>query len=225
MKNYKAKIVIAAVGVIGILIMEFLKMPSNYILLWILFIAILLFAFSPEIKRFFIGRRGVEFEHFEAQVNEAMVQYEKFKQTINPLLEASMAQMVGGIYMGRQPKTEVLIDYLPKIKSVIDDDHYTDETFVNLYNAVKSITLDEFATELNLIVVYGLNVNGNSEVLELIESGLKNDYSSNQYVDKDAIFVDFEGLRKISNKLSGSYKDRYDKKLKSLERFYTNYFN
>lgn len=203
-------------------------MPGNvlfaFVFCWTAFVLGVLFAFSPEIKRIIFKKDMVEFERYKQKVDKALVEYDEFKKTIYPLLEFSLGQLVGNRYMSSAPKTEVLLDYLPRVRRMIDEQNYKDSRILDLYEVVKSITLEQFATELNLIAVHGLQISGDSKVLDMIRTGLASDYSLHELVDKDEIWIDFDGLSQYEEKLSGSYKGRFHRKLESLRKFYNQYF-
>lgn len=200
-------------------------MPWWHWIFWTFLILFGAFLFLPEIKSIFVNKKGAGMERFEAKVDKALVEYDEFKQTIYPLVEYSLAQMVGGRYMSSPPKTEALLDYLPKIEKVIQSKYADNQTVQSMFIACKSIALEEFAKELNLIYVNGKNINGNSDILGLIHHGLLDDYSSDNYVDTDNIYVEFDKLKQRGNELSGSYKERYFKKLNNLKQYYNKYFN
>lgn len=115
------RIVIAIVGIIGVVILEMNRMPASYVWAWIVLIAILLFSFSPEIKRLFVGTNGVELEHFQEKfrrVNQALVEYDEFKKTILPLLKITMSEIAFNNYLGIPARPDDLIDFLNHIKNL-----------------------------------------------------------------------------------------------------------
>lgn len=199
--------------------MSYANIKWGWGIVWVLAVALLAFLWLPGIKSF-----TSKWFSLNDKVDKALVQYDEFKQTIYPLLEFTLGQLVGNRYMSSPPKTEVLLDFLPRVRRVIEQQNYNDLRTLDLYEAAKSITLEEFATEMNLIVINGLNLDGNTEVLELIHNGLSSDYSSSEYVYKDQISIEFDKLKKYEDKLSGSYKERFHKKMKELKMFYSQYF-
>lgn len=219
--NMKSKtIVLSFLTVAGILGMEWEQMEWQWGIVWLLAMALLFFIWLPEIRS--LTSKWIS---LNKKVDEVAVQYEDFRKTIYPLLEFTLGQLVGNRYMSAPPKTDVLLDFLPRVHKMIEKQEYNDLRTLNLYEAAKSITLEEFATELNLIVIYGLRINKNSKVLDLIHPGLTADYSSGEYVHKDEISVDFAALNQYEDKLPDKYKERFSKKMRSLKKFYNEYFN
>ena len=219
--NMKRKnIVLSCLTIVGILGMEWEQMDWQWGVVWLLAMALLFFIWLPEIKS--VTSKWVS---LNKKVDEVSVQYEEFRKTIYPLLEFSLGQLVGNRYMSAPPKADVLLDFLPRIHEIIEKQEYKDLRTLNLYEAAKSITLEEFAVELNLIVVHGLQLNGNSKVLDLIHTGLTSNYSSEEYVHKDEIRIDFVALNQYENRLPDGYKERFGKKMKELSKFYSEYFN
>ena len=213
-------IVLSFLTIAGIMGMEWEQMEWQWGIVWLIAMALLFFIWFPEIKS--LTSKWIS---LNKKVDEVSVQYDDFRETIYPLLEFSLGQLVGNRYMSAPPKTDVLLDFLPRIQKMIEKQEYKDLRTMSLYEVAKSITLEEFAAELNLIAVHGLQINGNSEILGMIHTGLLSDYSLDELIDKSKIWIDFDALEKYEKKLSGSYKERFSKKIKALRKFYDKYFD
>lgn len=213
------------VWLIGFTIMIYLKIDWRKVIIFTIGLLLIIIVESSSIRKIVMGKTGIELEKQQEKINQALVEYDEFKKTIFPILESSMSQITSGIFQGRPPKTDVLIDYLPRIKKVIDVSGFNNSVLSQLYEAAKCMTIDEYATELNLIAVHGLHNNGNTEVLKFVNAGIIGDYSSSNYVNKDKIFVSFNKLEDFGKRLpNGSYKERYNKKLEEFRKFYKEYF-
>ncbi|MHC5520049.1 hypothetical protein [Limosilactobacillus vaginalis] len=194
-------------------------MPASYIWAWIVLIAILLFAFSPEIKRFLIGKRGVEFEHFKEQVQKvdrALVEYDEFKKTIYPLLEITLGEISGIEHLGIRTKPELLIDYINRVEKIkkVQGENQLEP----LIKAAKSAVIYAYAAQLNVIT------EGKVFSSNCFNSGLTN-YASDTLVDRSKIYVDFQKLQSIGEQVSElDMKRLYFEILAKLKKYYNDNF-
>ena len=202
------------------------KVVISFIFCWTFFVLGILFIFSPEIKRIAFGKDKLEMERFREKVDKALVEYDEFKKTIYPLLEASMGQIVSVRYLQMPPKSSVMLSYIPLVEQVINKEHLTQPEIQELFQAVKAMTLYGFSVELGKIADKASDGKiKQTEVEELVNSALEGDYSKNVYVNQDDIYVDFKGLNEISKQLPSNVdKDRYDRRLKQLTNFYNKYY-
>lgn len=198
-------------------------MPWWHWIFWTFWAVFSIFLWLPEIKSIFIGKRGAGMERFEKKLDKALVEYDEFRQTIYPLLEASLAQIISVRYVEMPPKSSVMIDYVPRITKVLDKGGFDLMEARELLEAVKSMTLYGIGVELGIIASkYGVK---QTDVENCISSGLEDDYSKTQYVNTDEIGIDFDKLEEYSTGISNIVdRQRYEKKLDELRKFYAKYY-
>ncbi len=181
---------------------------------------------SQDIKRIVMNNKGVAIEKQQEKIDKALVEYDEFKNTIYPLLEASMAQIVSVRYLQMPPKSSVMISYVPLVERAIKAEKLDQPEIRELLKAIKAMTLYGFSVELGKIAdkSSGGKIEQTS-VESLIKTGLEEDYSKKVYVHTDEIDVDFAALDSIAQELPDNPdKHRYERRLKQLEDFYNQYY-
>lgn len=222
-KTIKARTIIAIIGIAGIVILEVNWMPASYVWAWVVLIIVLIFAFSPEIKRVLFGKKGLELEHFQEQVekvDKALVEYDEFKKTIYPLLKITLSEIAFQNYLGISAKPDDLIDFLNRIDRLplnLNDD----EEMRSLIKAVEVRTISSFNDQLAFIrEKNGLAMDADKYVTIKYPH-----FSDDTELTKDDVGVDFKGLEESSNKIKDlAERARYQRKIKQLKKFYKEKF-
>lgn len=206
MKDRVLKLVISVILVIGYILMVVCKVSIGYMIIGLLVIIFVSFLLVPEIKQI-----STKYFSLSKKVDEAMVQYKEFKETVYPILQIELANISSVGYMDAGPKSNELVEFLEKIKKIkINDDRIN-----NLIVVAKSQVLLAFKTELAYY---------NSKAKGFISTGLK-PYYSDDYIDKDSIFVDFKGLENLIDEIEDiKTKGKYQTKLHKLKQFYNENF-
>ncbi|WP_160943981.1 DNA-packaging protein [Ligilactobacillus salivarius] len=204
--NKTLKLLIAVITVVGYTLMVVNKVNIGYMIIGLLVIVLISFLLVPEIKQI-----STKYFSLSKKVNEAMVQYKEFKETVYPILQIELANISSVGYMDAGPKSNELVEFLEKIKKIkINDDRIN-----NLIVVAKSQVLLAFKTELAYY---------NSKAKGFISTGLK-PYYSDDYIDKDSIFVDFKGLENLIDEIEDiKTKGKYQTKLHKLKQFYNENF-
>ena len=136
MINKTLKLLIAVITVVGYTLMVVNKVNIGYMIIGLLVIVLISFLLVPEIKQI-----STKYFSLSKKVNEAMVQYKEFKETVYPILQIELANISSVGYMDAGPKSNKLVEFLEKIK--INDDRIN-----NLIVVAKSQVLLAFKTEL-----------------------------------------------------------------------------
>ena len=173
-----------------------------------------------------MNKKGAGMERFEAKVDKALVEYDEFKDTIYPLLEASMGQIVSVRYAQMPPKSSVMTSYVPLVEKAIKSEKIDQPEMKELLKAVKAMTLFGFGVELGIIARKATNNKIEQvQIEDCINSGIEDDYSKEKYVNDDEAYVDLDTLKSYAKQIpTGPYKRRYEEKLLSLEKFYKKYY-
>lgn len=228
--NTTFKIIILVIGILGYLFIGVKNMSPKvtvtFIFCWTIFILAALFVLSPEIKELVFKKDRLELKRYKQKVDKALVEYDEFKNTIYPLLEASMAQIVSVRYLQMPPKSSVMISYVPLVERAIRAEKLDQPEIRELLKAIKAMTLYGFSVELGKIAdkSSGGKIEQTS-VESVIKTGLEEDYSKKVYVHTDEIDVDFVALDSIAQELPDNPdKHRYERRLKQLEDFYNRYY-
>lgn len=202
--------------------MSFIHLNWGWGIVWVLAIALLAFLWLPGIKEF-----TSKWFSLNKKIDEVLVDYDEFKKTIYPLLEASMGQIVSVLYLQMPPKSSVMTSYVPLVEKAMRKENITQSEMVELLRAVKSMTLYGFSVELGAIASRASNRKIEQQTIEnKVHHGLENDYSKRNYVNEDEIAVDFDFLDKVATELpEGKDKIRYENRLKDFRNFYNRYFN
>ncbi len=190
----------------GYVVMVVNEVNIGYMIVGLLVIVFLAFLWMPEIQ-------GISTKYFSLskKIDEVMVQYEEFKETVYPLLELELANLASIGYMDAGPKSDKIVDFIERLKKL----KIVDDKMDGLVAAAKSQALRAFRDELK-------NFDARSE--KMISTGLTS-YSSDDYVIGDDIYVDFDGLKNLANDIEDiKTKIKYKKKLQELEEFYKNNF-
>ena len=139
MINKTLKLLIAVITVVGYTLMVVNKVNIGYMIIGLLVIVLISFLLVPEIKQI-----STKYFSLSKKVNEAMVQYKEFKETVYPILQIELANISSVGYMNAGPKSNELVEFLEKIKKIkINDDRIN-----NLIVVAKSQVLLAFKTEL-----------------------------------------------------------------------------
>lgn len=222
MKNNIVKAFIAAIALAGYscIFNGVTRMSASvtvtFIFCWTAFVLGVLFAFSPEIKRFVFRKDRLELERYKQKIDKALVEYDEFKETIYPLLEIVLGEIsnVGAFGIGANP--EILMDFTSRAEAIADKQ--SQRKLKPLIEASKSAVLHAFWVKLNKITNGGIPV-------AYIGTGLTT-YEKKHYVDPEKIFVDEDGLRKIGENISDLAKKRlFINTLNELMEYYNTTFN
>lgn len=202
MKDRVLKLVISVILVIGYILMVVYKVSIGYMIIGLLVIIFVSFLLVPEIKQI-----STKYFSLSKKVDEAMVQYEEFKETVYPILQLELANISSVGYMDAGPKSDELVEFIEKAEKI----NIGDDRINNLIAVARSQTLLAFKGEL---------AHYNSKAKEFISTGLK-PYYSDDYIDKDSIFVDFKGLENLIDEIKDiKTKGKYQTKLRKLKQFY-----
>lgn len=206
MKDRVLKLVISVILVIGYILMVVCKVSIGYMIIGLLVIIFVAFLLIPEIKQI-----STKYFSLSKKVDEAMVQYEEFKETVYPILQLELANISSVGYMDVGPKSDELVEFIKKARKI----NIGDDRINNLIAVARSQTLLAFKGELS---------HYNSKAKEFISTGLK-PYYSDDYIDKDSIFVDFKGLENLIDEIEDiKTKGKYQTKLHKLKQFYNENF-
>lgn len=226
MKKYIRKYKWQLIWVIGVIVMMFTHINWHYAAVITIGLVAFLIIDSPDIKKIVMNNKGVAIEKQQEKIDKALVEYDEFKNTIYPLLEASMAQIVSVRYLQMPPKSSVMISYVPLVEKAIKSEELDKPEIRELLKAIKAMTLYGFSVELGKIA--DKSSNGQIEqisVERLINTGLEEDYSKKVYVHTDEIDVNFDALNSIAKNLPDNPdKRRFENRLKQLKSFYKQYY-
>lgn len=223
MKNNKVKAFIAIIALAGYscIFNGVTRMSASvtvtFIFCWTAFVLGVLFAFSPEIKRFVFRKDRLELERYKHKVDKALVEYEEFKETIYPLLEIILGEIsnVRALNIGANP--EILMDFASRVEVIADKQSQQD--LKPLIEAAKSAVLHAFGVKLNIIT------SGSVPTDVYIGTGLTT-YEKKYHVEPEKIFIDEEGLRKIGENINNLAKKRlFTNTLNELMEYYNTTFN
>lgn len=190
----------------GYVVMVVNEVNIGYMIIGLLVIVFLAFLWIPEIQ-------GISTKYFSLskKIDEVMVQYEEFKETVYPLLELELANLASVGYMDAGPKSDKIVDFIERLKKL----KIVDSKMSELIMAAKSQALKAFQVELELLVP------GSKA---MIGTGLT-EYISDSYVITDDIYIDFEGLNWLAKNVNDiKVKTKYRHKISELEKFYKNNF-
>ena len=200
----RLSISIALLG--GYVVMVVNEVSIGYMIIGLLVIVFLVFLWIPEIK-------GISTKYFSLskKIDEVMVQYEEFKETVYPLLELELASLASVGYENVGPKSDKIVDFIERLKKL----KIVDDKMSELILAAKSQALQAFQVELGLLI---------PESKVMIGTG-RTKYISDDYVETDDIYIDFEGLSDLTKTIDNiKVKAKYKHKLQELEQFYKNNF-
>lgn len=205
MKYVGRKLVISMLLLLGYIAMVVYEVNIGYMIVGLVVIVLIAFLWIPEIK-------GVSTKYFSLskKIDEALVQYKEFKETVYPLLKLELANLASVGSFGSGPKSKEIVDFIERVEKL----KITDKNMVNLMKVAKSQALSAFQLELK-----GMN----PEAENFIGTGLNHDLDD--YVITDNIYVDFEGLHDLSDDFDDiKAKIKYKRKLQELEKFYNENF-
>lgn len=189
----------------GYVVMVVYEVNIGYMIVGLVVIGLIAFLWIPEIK-------GVSTKYFSLskKIDEALVQYKEFKETVYPLLKLELANLASVGSFGSGPKSKEIVDFIERVEKL----KITDKNMVNLMKVAKSQALSAFQLELK-----GMN----PEAENFIGTGL--DHDLDDYVITDNIYVDLEGLHNLSDGFDDiKTKIKYKRKLQELEEFYNENF-
>ena len=190
---------------LGYIAMVVYEVNIGYMIVGLVVIVLIAFLWIPEIK-------GVSTKYFSLskKIDEALVQYKEFKETIYPLLMLELANLASVGAFNSGPKSKEIVDFIERVEKL----KITDKNMTNLMKVAKSQALSAFQLELK-----GMN----PEAENFIGTGLNHDLDD--YVITDNIYVDFEGLHDLSDDFDDiKAKIKYKRKLQELEKFYNENF-
>ncbi len=190
---------------LGYITMVVYEVNIGYMIVGLVVIVLIAFLWIPEIK-------GVSTKYFSLskKIDEALVQYKEFKETIYPLLMLELANLASVGAFNSGPKSKEIVDFIERVEKL----KITDKNMTNLMKVAKSQALSAFQLELK-----GMN----PEAENFIGTGLNHDLDD--YVITDNIYVDFEGLHDLSDDFDDiKAKIKYKRKLQELEKFYNENF-
>lgn len=205
MKYTGRKLVISMLLLLGYIAMVVYEVNIGYMIVGLVVIVLIAFLWIPEIK-------GVSTKYFSLskKIDEALVQYKEFKETIYPLLKLELANLASVGAFNSGPKSKEIVDFIERVEKL----KITDKNMTNLMKVAKSQALSAFQLELK-----GMN----PEAENFIGTGLNHDLDD--YVITDNIYVDFEGLHDLSDDFDDiKAKIKYKRKLQELEKFYNENF-
>lgn len=205
MKYTGRKLVISMLLLLGYIAMVVYEVNIGYMIVGLVVIVLIAFLWIPEIK-------GVSTKYFSLskKIDEALVQYKEFKETIYPLLMLELANLASVGAFNSGPKSKEIVDFIERVEKL----KITDKNMTNLMKVAKSQALSAFQLELK-----GMNL----EAENFIGTGLNHDLDD--YVITDNIYVDFEGLHDLSDDFDDiKAKIKYKRKLQELEKFYNENF-
>lgn len=205
MKYTGRKLVISMLLLLGYITMVVYEVNIGYMIVGLVVIVLIAFLWIPEIK-------GVSTKYFSLskKIDEALVQYKEFKETIYPLLMLELANLASVGAFNSGPKSKEIVDFIERVEKL----KITDKNMTNLMKVAKSQALSAFQLELK-----GMN----PEAENFIGTGLNHDLDD--YVITDNIYVDFEGLHDLSDDFDDiKAKIKYKRKLQELEKFYNENF-
>ena len=102
-----------------LLLTSFKGLPVWFIVIMALFMELVItIVFWDEIQRFVISSEGIELEKYKRQVDNAMVQYKEFQETITPMLEITLGNLAASGYFDASPKSEVIVDFIDRAKKI-----------------------------------------------------------------------------------------------------------
>lgn len=205
MKYTGRKLVISMLLLLGYIAMVVYEVNIGYMIVGLVVIVLIAFLWIPEIK-------GVSTKYFSLskKIDEALVQYKEFKETIYPLLMLELANLASVGAFNSGPKSKEIVDFIERVEKL----KITDKNMTNLMKVAKSQALSAFQLELK-----GMN----PEAENFIGTGLNHDLDD--YVITDNIYVDFEGLHDLSDDFDDiKAKIKYKRKLQELEKFYNENF-
>lgn len=214
-------LLISVVLVVGVLWMISVHLTVEYIYSWIVVCMVLAFLWIPYIKGLsskYIGLTKV--------LNQSIVEYKEFKETVFPLLEINLGIIGSTGYLSATPKPNIMIDFIQRIEKLAQKNIYDEDSLSPLIAAAKSQTLAAFSNDLNLILTHALSDEYNGKVEDYIATGLEDDYSRTNYINPDEIHVDIEALKQLGSQISknSSAYRRYFKKITELQHFYKQYY-
>ena len=138
------------------------------------------------------------------------------------MLEITLGQTDSAGYLNIGLKSEILADFVTRVEVLIKSGRYDNAKLIPLLDGAKGQTLSAFGSELDIITK---DVEGLPKPSSYIHTGLISDYSKKSYLDNDNVYVDFQGLNEIDNKIpNGVQKKRYEDRLSELTEFYNNNF-
>lgn len=205
MKYAGRKLVISMLLLLGYIAMVVYEVNIGYMIVGLVVIGLIAFLWIPEIK-------GVSTKYFSLskKIDEALVQYKEFKETVYPLLKLELANLASVGAFDAGPKSKEIVDFIERVEKL----KITDKNMVNLMKVAKSQALSAFQLELK-----GMN----PEAENFIGTGL--DHDLDDYVITDNIYVDLEGLHNLSDGFDDiKTKIKYKRKLQELEEFYNENF-
>lgn len=206
MKYVGRKLVISMLLLLGYIAMVVYEVNIGYMIVGLVVIGLIAFLWIPEIK-------GVSTKYFSLskKIDEALVQYKEFKETVYPLLKLELANLASVGAFDAGPKSKEIVDFIGRMEKL----KITDRNMEKLMTVAKSQALRAFKIEL---------VDISPKAKNYISTGLT-DYSSDDYVITDNIYVDFEGLYNLSDNFNDiKSKIKYKRKLQELEKFYNENF-
>jgi len=198
--------VLVIISIIGFCVIEVSRLPVSHLVVWIFLMALISFWWIPEIRKL-----STKYFTLSKKVDDVMVQYKEFEETIYPLLELELANLASVGYMEAGPKSDKIVDFIERLEKL----KIVDDNMESLVIAAKSQALRAFGVELESM---------NLKAKKFISTGLTN-YNSDDYVIVDDIYVDFEGLHNLVPDFTDvKAKIKYKRKLQELESFYNKYF-
>ena len=132
MKDRVLKLVISVILVIGYILMVVCKVSIGYMIIGLLVIIFVAFLLVPEIKQI-----STKYFLLSKKVDEAMVQYEEFKETVYPILQLELANISSVGYMDVGPKSDELVEFIEKAGKI----NIGDDRINNLIAVARSQTL------------------------------------------------------------------------------------
>lgn len=205
MKYVGRKLVISMLLLLGYIAMVVYEVNIGYMIVGLVVIVLIAFLCIPEIKDV-----STKYFSLSKKIDEALVQYEEFKETVYPLLKLELANLASVGAFDAGPKSKEIVDFIERVEKL----KITDKNMVNLMKVAKSQALSAFQLELK-----GMN----PEAENFIGTGL--DHDLDDYVITDNIYVDLEGLHNLSDGFDDiRTKIKYKRKLQELEKFYNENF-
>lgn len=210
------KNILVLIAIIGFFIIMFQKNSIKYIISWIILIAVIAFIWVPSINKI-----STKYFSLSKKVEEVMVQYNEFKETIYPLLEIELANIASTSYLGVSTKSAELMDFIYRVEK-FKINLNSDEKMRLLIYAAKTEVINSFSAELAEIRQRNGIKTNMSNYIDI----KRNDYSDEQYVKEKAISINKDRLLASINDFGENYseKELYLKKINDLISFYENNF-
>lgn len=199
-----------------ILLLTSLKgLPVWFIVIMALFMELVItIVFWDEIQRFVISSKGIELEKYKRQVDNAMVQYKEFQETITPMLEITLGNLAASGYFNASPKSEVIVDFIDRAKKIKPSAESVDK-IDRLLGEANLAALNAFKTEFE-------NIKPGTG--QYIDPGRSRDFSMLDYT-KTNPKVDIVALNEIAKDMEpGKERQYYKKKLDCLNQFWQENF-